>query len=129
MNTLEINKKIAEIKRYKISDKYRCSSVNNLGCKNAVYRESGIPYNWAENISDAWELFEEMKSQINNLAIVFNKSSYPNVYTDLYKCGSVSVQDFCGGDKDPYVSVDGEESITAPLAICLAWLKWKESLK
>lgn len=69
----------------------------------------GRDINWAENISDAWELFEEMPF---GTCITSHYDHEETYYTLIL------------GDNINYVEID---SNTAPEAICLAWIKWKES--
>jgi len=64
--------------------------------------------NWAENIFDAWGLFEELQS--SEQGVLIGKSS----------CGW-TIQDWSERSiLDTYPK-------TAPLAICLAWIKFKET--
>jgi len=52
---LEINKKIAEIKKLKNEIWIQVADSNYV-----QYQNSADMYNWAEDIADAWELVEEM---------------------------------------------------------------------
>ncbi len=101
MTPLEINKKIASMKNHDgIDDAHPYSNKNNR------------IYNWAENIGDAFELFEEMVKNRDHE----NVSLYlGNVY-DEWVCGE--------GD---FEEVNGELAKTATIAICLTWIKWKET--
>jgi len=128
MNALEINKRIAELK---LSDKfvfwpeYTEESINdsrnpaNIRYKYRVdVDQKFIPIpndpktiNWAENIADAWELFEEM----------------PNPKLQLFNSGDAAFMRFSWR-----VTIDFKKDMeflgaTATIAICLAWIKWKES--
>ncbi len=128
MNALEINKRIAELK---LSDKfvfwpeYTEESINdsrkpaNIRYKYRVdVDQKFIPIpndpktiNWAENIAEAWELFEENPEvYVKKLQYVDKKIDYECVFrdSDLKVIGSAKAD-------------------TAPLAICLAWIKVKES--
>lgn len=112
MTPLEINKRIAEKKGYIFDDKYRCFSKEKPHDKNAIYKDSGILYNWAENISDAWELFEEMPdASIFKVDSKILKKEYSNL---IY---SASCKD---------IGLKSYSAETAPLAICLTWISWKE---
>jgi hypothetical protein len=67
--------------------------------------------NWPENISAAWKLFEEMP--------------HPEIYHGTYINGANYWRCACG--KWDYGEPEYEcEADTAPLAICRAWLMWKE---
>lgn len=111
MSPLEINTKIAEIKGLKI--------MLSPKDQNGLYVEAKIggtiPYlkttNWAENISDAWELFEEMPES----TFIFRKKKRLSDCKDLFW--------ICGLEGSIIDTMPHE--ITAPLAICKAWLKWK----
>lgn len=79
-----------------------------------------LTFNWAESIADAWALFEEMP--------------FPSIDKDLlphdeqYTCEFASK---LGGDEYGAVGLEYEnaKAATAPMAICLAWLKWKTGPK
>lgn len=109
MSPLEINTKIAEIKGLKI--------MLSPKDQNGLYVEAKIggtiPYlkttNWAENISDAFELFEE------NQEVYLKKMNYTDG-TIVYQCVF----------RDSNLNVLGNATAdTAPMAIALAWLVWK----
>lgn len=100
---LEINKKIAEAKGIEIQ-------TNNGANVYVKSPEPLINYNWAENIADAWELFEEMPG-----AELKHDDSTENSI-DFYYCIEKKTNQHIYGD-------------TAPMAICLAWLVCKESKK
>ena len=130
LTPLEINKKIAELKGYKIifehDNSLRISWLSmdqrlELKSPQSVEEEMinngleimGPMINWAENINDAWELFEE------NHEVSIKKMHYTN-NTICYQCAF----------RDSNLNVIGDSSAnTAPMAICLAWIKWKENHK
>jgi hypothetical protein len=106
MTPLEINKKIVEIKKPKNEIWVQVSDSNYIGHQN-----SSDIFNWAENISDAWELFEE------NQEVYLKKMHYTDG-TIVYQCVF----------RDSNLNVLGDSKAdTAPMAICLAWLVWKEN--
>lgn len=101
MNPLEINKKIAEKMGCKWKESPRGSTIwiNDEECPDQCV----LQRNWAESISDAWELFEEMPDcLVGKAELLVNKWV---------------VQDF----SERQIS----QADTAPLAICLAWIAWK----
>ena len=107
MSELEINKKIAELKGLKIYEgcDVLLSSLNAIPLE--AYRHStGMDIlNWAENITDAWELFEEMPmSQVLKQKDEIYYCNHDVRQSDLFGIG-----------------------MTAPLAICNTWIKWKDS--
>lgn len=106
MTPLEINKRIAELKDLT----YEPSARSNDVLVKLVPNHAGRWFNWAENIADAWELFEEMESPF------FYK--FPNLHAlaaeGRYGCGNSEISPFRFGQ-------------TAPLAICKAWIAWKEA--
>lgn len=69
---------------------------------------------WATNWDQAMTLFEEIREQNFMVQLIANDHS---------KEWSVQVEPRAGHDKSDtwWVSAD-----SGPLAICLAWLKWKE---
>lgn len=103
MTPLELNKKIAELKgfhsiRNGFSDSVFYCDKEKLGNEFLNYNK-----NWSENISDAWELFEEMP--------------YPAIskhYSDY----------ICSFDSSKALPLNKFKS--APEAICVAWIKWME---
>lgn len=98
MTPLEINKNIAELKGIKNYE---------MDCKiQGMPVFSGFP-NWAENISDAWGLFEEMP-----LPMITKDSNYAYKFQSTSDWKSAEVPAFDG--------------LTAPMAICLAWIAWKQ---
>lgn len=112
MTPLEINKLIAELKGFKgisisIGDKGRPTGRISYEIKREgdTVVNSNF-YNWAENISDAWELFEESTEP-------YLKKMPPN-----YECVM----------RDKSLNIVGQARAGTPAkAICLAWIKWKES--
>lgn len=102
MTTLEINKEIALIR----------FSMNISKPIENEWKEGDVAIfshgkNWAENISDAWQLFEEMPySKIEIWGNANPDKKYSVSFTDNM------------GTKYIYAS-------TAPMAICLAWLRRK----
>lgn len=109
MTPLEINKKIAELKgfhsiRNGFSDSVFYCDKEKLGNEFLNYNK-----NWAENISDAWELFEEIPGA------VISKDDDNEDGCNSYYCRSATDN----------LSIYGA---TATEAICLAWIKWKEGL-
>lgn len=133
MSPLEINTKIAEIKGLKI--------MLSPKDQNGLYVEAKIggtiPYlkttNWAENISDAWELFEEMGGQI------ITEDRYNGSYSKgkwLCTYGTTCPEEVLlngpqADDTTAMVFWQNPRFIvaadTAPMAICLAWIAWKEN--
>ena len=104
MKLLEINKLIAEAKGIKWQEK------EVQGAEDAVFSTkddySFKIHNWASNIKDAWELFEEMP-----IGSSIYRTSGENAWSCwLNRSGSESVGMACK---------------TAPLAICGTWLYWK----
>lgn len=93
MTPLEINKKIAEIKGF----------TGTL-----------IDTNWAENISDAWELFEEMATDISGDVNCLNYSSFLKDY-------NVGV-----ASDDGFESFANQDHESPSMAICLAYIEWKK---
>lgn len=108
---MEINKKIAELKGWIWAKgpfgNPMTGEIFEGGWKTDKGLRSYLP-NWAEDISDAWELFEEMTEEENDWCIMHNPE------TRVYSCDS----DFLS------IETIGD---TAQLAICKAWIKWKES--
>lgn len=124
MTPLEINKQIAQLKGKELYEYTDPCGKDHVFEKNpnggwmvvADYKDGklikkyyetperavDLP-NWSRSISDAWELFEEMKDTI--LCKLRNPKKE-------YRCQA--------GD------IDHQTAKTAPLAICLAWIKWKE---
>lgn len=107
MTPLEINKKIASMRAHDgIDNDHPFSAKKNRR------------YCWAQLIDDAWELFEEMvTSQQGWRAVVLsgNDSTFLPRYKVLIKDHDAHNRDECEASAD-----------TVPMAICLAWIKWKE---
>lgn len=112
MTPLEINKKIAEVKSL-IGDKGVSVSVGDNGrptnrvayiCQvdDNIQIHSQFK-NWAEKISDAWELFEEMP-----------EGSFLEKRENIFICSH-------NGSTIKTFSTEK----TACMAICIEWLKWK----
>lgn len=110
MTPLDLNKMIAEMKGCIVIVAPNGTIHEGGDCNVRKYRDAKIP-NWAENIADAWELFEEM----------------PNPKLQLFN------HDDAGLARYPYrlvIDFNSQDAIagaTAPLAICIAWIKWKQS--
>ena len=100
MSNLEINRKICGL----LNLEQKTIGVLSGPNTSAVLTELGWK-NWAGNIADAWELFEEMPIQSKIV-----KTAGENCWT-------------CWVGENG----SGFASRTAPLAICMAWIKWKES--
>ena len=107
MTPLEVNKKIAEIKGYKIRRVHEDGSVF-IGKEG----KDGFFAKWAEDISDAWELFEEMPNcaLLSSSGITQQEMGYAPFICSF------------GLTYDTPSKVDGD---TAHMAICKAWLRWK----
>ena len=125
MKPLEINKKIALLKNFISDDK------NYDDMEEFEYIQKLFP-NWAENISDAWQLFEEMQVSI------LTKDRYNGAYSQgKWLCTyetlcpeEVLMRGPQNGDfearafwDDPHWVVAAQ---TAPMAICLAYIAWKQ---
>lgn len=110
MTNLEINEKIAELMDLAVDrDSKPHSSPNAIIIGNVgmmMYKEM----NWAEHIEDAFELFEEMPPGTELL-----QEDEPGLWAVHLTTDEKTGVGVC---------VNSE---TAPLAICLAWIKWKES--
>lgn len=112
MTNQEINNKIAELKGYIPGVSMQFDSVNGVSLNRNSMPEGKFDMfaeskNWAEKISDAVELFEEMPARYE-----ISKVDIGDKY--FWKCQHRHKQGVAIGD-------------TAPLVICLAWIKWKES--
>lgn len=119
MSPLEVNKKIAELQGRRIFNTEdsmwmmerldESEGVNGLYSVTEEYDDGATEEikvfdlrNWAENISDAWELFEEMPL---GFSIMRDKEyNWCLFHNSIWSVAP-----------------------TAPMAIALAWLKWKES--
>ena len=100
MTPLEINKKIQDLK--KIPYPTHLTYGKEIPC-----------FNWAESIQDAWGLFEEIVNEdslIDSVRYSDNLKKWLVGYIDSDGCFEIESQ-----------------ADTAPLAICLAWIEWKES--
>lgn len=100
MSPLEINNRIAEIKGLTIKGPGRI-----LGSSASINTNEGHK-DWAENIADAWELFEEMPS------VAFVRKEYDGRYSCYNGTSAFEKGNWCIAD-------------TAPTAIATAWLGWK----
>jgi len=78
-----------------------------------------VPY-WSLKILDAWELFEEMPGAY--LKHIDRKDVKFKVYYHVFKNTGDLIQDAISDQYD-----EGSIGTTAPEAICLAWIKWKEN--
>lgn len=116
MTPLEINNKIAEIKGYNAryfdgdQEFVLIDLIPKVEIKYNTHTNSiriGHSFNWAKNISDAWELFEEMPRP------------------QLTKGGMSAPYYFCLSEFVEQSYSPELEAPTAALAICKAWLKWK----
>lgn len=122
MTPLEINKKIAGLK-CGIGERGVSASIGDYGrpTNRVTYfleaddnvRVHSRFFNWAETITDAWELFEELP---NPKLQLFNRDD----------AGLVRFPWRCTVDFNKDYEFMGE---TAPLAIAKAWLAWKENKK
>ena len=116
LTPLEINKKIAEFRNeLNVFHHKHSPSVPCDGQLHEEYFSELMPNakNWAENINDAWELFEENHE-------VSIKKMHDTNNTICYQCVF----------RDSNLNVIGDSAAnTAPMAICLAWIKWKENHK
>lgn len=115
MTSLEINKKIAELKGFKPGPSGNLRYTNSVSLHPASMPDNLLSIfasedkSWAENISDAWELFEEIPGA------VISKDDDNEDGRNSYYCRSATNN----------LSIYGA---TAQKAICLAWIKWKEEL-
>lgn len=110
MIPLEINKKIAEARGVKTF--YNSPDGHHITNIDPVTKEITFDYvnkKWAENIADAWELFEEMPAG-----------------TSVFKCFLGKIEWLVEKQSDEFHELIYSSEMTAPLAICMAWLKWKE---
>lgn len=74
--------------------------------------------NWPENVADAWGLFEELSA---------NHFSTKLMTWDHVDNACIILHHRQGHDEN--ISDDEIMADTAPRAICLAWIAWKESQK
>lgn len=110
MTPLEINKRVAELKSY--TNSYLHAHSPGTPCNKECLKPFYDPYfgkNWVENISDAWDLFEEMPG------CLLSKDDETEDGRDIYHCRHREME-------------RGETEWAFELceAICLAWIKWKE---
>lgn len=119
MTPLEINKKIAMAKSPMkfISYGFEPDAYVYYSYIKDNFVFMSKLYNWAENIADAWELFEELPEGTSIMRVYSSGGKYS----------------ICLRDDNGALSYDNENIKgfflyeTAPLAICMAWIKWKES--
>lgn len=121
MTPLQINQKIAEMKQLKMihAPNYSSSATATLifDAPDIDKYDDWSYKNWAENISDAWELFEEMP-----LAEIFHTNLKDVKYTVTIWVRNKHTDEFCLGDRKVF-----GKGITAPLTICAAYITWRES--
>jgi hypothetical protein len=110
MNNDEIRLKVAKIKGWTV--------VQDLSLDMQPWLED-IP-NWPVEIADAWELVEEMAIPDEFALSMIYKDCMENI---IWECVYSRYED-CGDFGSRFVMAD-----TAPLAICLAYIQWKESQK
>lgn len=107
MTPLEINKRIAELKGIEVEEDD--FNEKETSVFEEVDHDTFVPHNWAEWIGDAWGLFEEMGRA---------------------RMGIDSRVGIEKGEKFYHVDVvsiaQTFRATTAPMAICMAWIKWKE---
>jgi len=127
MSPLEVNKKIAEVKLTGMKWWFEFTEDSiSAGREQPIIRyrfdvsinQKTIPIpnniksiNWAGNILDAWQLFEE------NPEVYLKKGHYTDgtiVYQCVFRDSNLNV-------------IGGGKAATAPMAIALAWLAWKEN--
>lgn len=120
MTPLEVNKRIGKMRYdhaksvvYKIDFKGVKSELqkNYVICYNDDWLklpQLGESKNWAEDISDAWELFEEMP------------------IPEILKIDS-NYYEACFHNPKDETKIERFNAYQAPMAICLAWLAWKEA--
>lgn len=104
MTNLELNQAIGKIKGWHFID------ANKDNCRFERYDIEDVEVaitaerNWATHIEDAWELFEELPI-----------GSGIQRFEACYLVSTSATPPICN-----------DAATTAPQAICLAWLKWKE---
>jgi hypothetical protein len=114
MTNDEIRMKIAELKGWTFVDKKAF-----VGCKDTSGLSAFVECpNWPEKIVDAWELAIEA-----GLSVVKSGNGYLAGRYDLDQ----EYLDEDMGIIDGHFSRGYAEANTAPRAICLAWIAWKES--
>ena len=99
----ELRRRIAELKGWTIQ--------GEMGGELAGYLPSGARFsrvpNWPENISDTWELEDEIPgNQINDYAEILDR-----IVHDEFK---------------PYYPSKWDLLHASPRQRCLAWIEWKE---
>ncbi len=99
MTLLEINKKIASMREHDGIDDAHPWDIK----KNRFY-------SWAGSIEDAWELFEEIPTP-----------------KSIHHSGIMDYQIWYGKPEPKSGYQFRVRADTASKAICLAWIKWKES--
>ena len=107
MTNNELRHKIAEARGWTIIDEQSHIGVKD---KSGLSAYEFIP-NWPVNIVDAWELVEEMATPDNFGLSFWDK----NIWECIYHKDE---------DHSSFVEAD-----TAPRAICLAYIAYKESQK
>ena len=107
MTSSEINKKIASMRKH--------DGIDN---DHPFSNEKNRLYNWAENIADAWELFEEMS--VDSLQPPFLPSIKRQRESNKWMVHVIT-------DHAHQNENCGFIFKTAPMAICLAWLEWKRN--
>lgn len=126
MTPLEINKKIAEWKGYEA----RRVDGNQLFIGKPGFDGSWV--NWAESITDAWELFDEMDMQIvvkDRYNGTYSKGKWLCTYETVF-AEEILFNGPQGNDSEALAFWQSPKFVvaadTAPLAICKAYIKWKE---
>lgn len=129
MTSLEINKRIAELKghrliKYKAPDGEECIFIPDPKATFMMVRDDNkkvlfetservrVLPDWATNLSYAWELFEEMQDHF--------KYDCTLCLYKIYEEWGVGIHET--EDIEAY-----SKAATAQEAICLAWIKWKEA--
>lgn len=123
----ELDKRVAELKGYKIEflKVRRCTGLSNYDDESWCYTDIEDSWrnplklsqgkNWSTKIQDAWELFEELPDP--SLSKIMKKHIDSSKDHITYHCFF----------KFPTESHTHPGASTAPEAICLAYIKWKES--
>lgn len=107
LTPLQINQKIAQLKGNYVQ---KAGPGKIIGAETTPVYE--LDKNWAENISDAWKLFEEMP---NDTSIAISKNG---------RLFSIIIGDSCYFEDESKRFIYAD---TAPLAICAAYIAWRES--
>jgi len=128
MTPLEINQRIAELKGYAL-----CKMMSNPPKWDGYVMEGNNPSNsflapnWAEDISAAWVLFEEMPEPFIRKLTQEDLDAMPPESSALLKdCKYIVNSQRLVSEKGIWPSAFAP---TATQAICKAWLQWKEGLK